>query len=410
MKLKQLTTAIAAASMVIATSAYAENTATIGGRALVDYSDASAETDNLADLGLASPLDTDFDVDGEDLDITDARINVSGNLGENYAYRAEIAYSNANNSDSDDEVDYTDLFLTFLKFGEMANITVGSQKEPFGLEALAAGTDTAFLNRSMTYGVAPASFGSFADNDDVQDTLAGLLSLDTSDSDEEAYFNALTGGLIGDMYDRSIGVQVHGSDGTIHYGVGLFDNGNETTDDGDSELLWAFTGRIAFSPVNEEGEVWHVGLSFTDREGEEVTIGTDEISLDADAFNIEAAWVAGPASVQLEYTDGELAEDVDFDGYYIQGTYSLTGESRPYDGGVFGRIAPEGDQVAYEVVIRYMENTIGDDIDTSGFGIGLNAYKSNNVRVGIEYQDLETEFEDFTLAADGFTLRTQLAF
>jgi phosphate-selective porin OprO/OprP len=52
-------------------------------------------------------------------------------------------------------------------------------------------------------------------------------------------------------------------------------------------------------------------------------------------FNPELAWVAGPLSFQSEYFrtfihSGEMGNPV-FWGWYVQGSYFLTGEHRPYD-------------------------------------------------------------------------------
>ena len=65
---------------------------------------------------------------------------------------------------------------------------------------------------------------------------------------------------------------------------------------------------------------------------------------DMKSFGIEAAWVDGPWSFQGEYLHNFVSATKveNFYGFYVYGSYFLTGESRPYDRhkGIFGRLKP----------------------------------------------------------------------
>ena len=97
------------------------------------------------------------------------------------------------------------------------------------------------------------------------------------------------------------------------------------------------------------------------------------------AHGLELAGVYGRLSAQSEAFKARVnrnsgVTDVDFDGWYAQTGYFLTGESRPYNvsTGTFGRVKPakpfnlrNNDWGAWEIVGRY-SNT---DLNDSGAGI-----------------------------------------
>ncbi len=87
----------------------------------------------------------------------------------------------------------------------------------------------------------------------------------------------------------------------------------------------------------------------------------------------EAAWVTGPFSLQGEYLASRVYRDnlpsVNFEGYYVLGTVSLTGESRPYDKneGVLTGLKPyspftfkHGGRGAWELALRLSHVNLTD--------------------------------------------------
>ena len=85
-----------------------------------------------------------------------------------------------------------------------------------------------------------------------------------------------------------------------------------------------------------------------------------------------------------------------FSAYYVMGSYFLTGESRPYSGGAFGRPKPKrkfdlkkGTMGAVEVAARMSRVDLSDgDFDGGverNWTLGLNWYPHNNARVTFNY-------------------------
>ena len=133
---------------------------------------------------------------------------------------------------------------------------------------------------------------------------------------------------------------------------------------------------------------------------------------------LEVAGVFGPFSAQAEYFNADVSRDnnmsdVDFDGYYAQAGWFITGESRPYSGksGKFGRVKPKspfdlkkGGTGAVELVARY-ENL---DLNDAGAGVtggeldiitgGVNWHINNNVRLMANVIDVDTD--DNAVVAD----------
>ena len=128
---------------------------------------------------------------------------------------------------------------------------------------------------------------------------------------------------------------------------------------------------------------------------------TGEIAAhDMESVGVEAAWVDGPWSVQGEYLNNLVSETVDktFFGFYMYGSYFLTGESRPYDRrrGVFGRLRPErnfsfgGDGYgALETAVRFsyldLDNGPIDGGILRAVTAGVNWYLHANSKIRFNY-------------------------
>jgi len=105
--------------------------------------------------------------------------------------------------------------------------------------------------------------------------------------------------------------------------------------------------------------------------GDQKTCDGDDIT----RFGIEAAYIHGPLLLQGEYlrvsTDyvtGKLSDhsaakhSYTGDGYYVQGSWILTGESRPYTKGSIGNVRPIHEWGAFEVALRYSKVDLNDGI------------------------------------------------
>lgn len=162
---------------------------------------------------------------------------------------------------------------------------------------------------------------------------------------------------------------------------------------------------------------------------------------DIDQLGLEFAWARGPLALQAEYVDvkadgaacreGEGAHgvletaegglrhgnryygaqrDLEFDSHYVQLSWALTGETRPYlaqgghhgGGGYFGRLRPLGPWGAFELVARIEELDIDDerggDIVVDKWLLGANWYANDNVRFLFNY--IDAEVDDDSLLGD----------
>jgi phosphate-selective porin OprO/OprP len=142
-------------------------------------------------------------------------------------------------------------------------------------------------------------------------------------------------------------------------------------------------------------------------------------------LGVELATTMGPFSAQAEYirahAERKGLENLDFDGWYLETSYFLTGESRQYKHGKFGRPKPKsavgkGGIGAWQLAVRYstIDLTDGSVIggEANAVTIGVNWYPTSTLRFTANYVDV--------LSVDGglyddmepsvFQVRSQWAF
>jgi phosphate-selective porin OprO/OprP len=122
----------------------------------------------------------------------------------------------------------------------------------------------------------------------------------------------------------------------------------------------------------------------------------------ADKLNPELAVVYGPFSLQGEYfwtdTDASDVDDPNFTGWYVFGSWFITGESRAYSqsSATFGRVKPKNNFSiggpgwgAFELAARYSTIDLkdadvkgGEQYDITG---GLNWHLNPNTRIMLNY-------------------------
>ena len=117
-------------------------------------------------------------------------------------------------------------------------------------------------------------------------------------------------------------------------------------------------------------------------------------------WGLEAAWVGGPLSLQGEYLAMDVSRDLNpdagFSGYYLMGSWLLTGESRRYDPvkGTFSSprvkgLAGQGGIGAWELAARFSQIDLTDNAGGPGaviggeernMTLGVNWYPNDNLR------------------------------
>lgn len=331
---------------------------------------------------------TQFDDDNSDqpnnTNLRRARLGAKGKIGEDLAYKVEFGFS-------EDNADIEDAHLTYSGF-DAADIRIGHHKPGLAFDNNTSANYIMFTERAA------------ASNAFAQSQRIGL----------SAYSGGDAWSVHGGLFGESAG------------------NGNPSDDEGFSIDLNGSVNALALAD-SDTSNVLHIGAAYSHRRP------TDDVDFDArptgdspnivdtgdisnvdtvDVFGAELAGVFGPFSFQGEYfladLDIDSAESAEFDGYYAQAGWILTGESRPYKGesGKFGRVKPSspfdlktGGWGAFEVLARY-ENLDLNDSDAGITGgeldnitLGLNWIPTANTRAMVNYILVDTD-DDAVVADD----------
>lgn len=281
--------------------------------------------------------------DEDGFDLRRGRVFVSGKIAKDWKFKTQF---NVDGGGAED------LYIRYTGWGRAANLTIGNQKVPFGLEELTSSKNISVLERSAI---------------------------------TEQY-----------AVGRAESVQLHGQlSGNSSYALSVFAEDQESSND--DEI--GFAARYTVAPVKTDEALVHFGLAYRD-------------IADNDALGVEVAAVSGPFHIQAEYADGDFGAN-SLRGYYLQAGYVLTGEMRPYKGGVFKRVKPSGKRGAWEAVVRYEDGDGNHSdielgrVDASAYTVGLNWYAHENVKLGINY----TEGKDANdVEGREFRVRFQLTF
>jgi phosphate-selective porin OprO/OprP len=317
---------------------------------------------------------------GEDLndgvEFRRARLAFSGVIHERFSFEIEFDFA-------DGDAAFKDVYIGLLKVPLVGDVLVGHFKEPMGLEQVGSDNWTTFMERST-----------------VTDALTPERNTGIA------------------FYNRAL-------DERITWALGAFaktdDFGNGSFHDG-----LHFTGRVTGLPWYEQDGRYllHLGLSYSHQEqlGAPARFRSrpeshlapnflDTGEFDAATSNVlgtEAAVVLGSLAFQGEFLqswlDGVTGSNPQFNGFYVQSSYVLTGEHRLYDKrrGVFLGVKPRADLTldgcgwgAWEAAARYSHTDLDsgaiDGGELDDFTFGLNWYLNPNVRIMFNYvlADLE---------------------
>ena len=290
-----------------------------------------------------------------------ARIYFKGKLFRDWAYKAEIEFA------ENGKVGPRGVWLAYNGW-KPVTLTLGNFQEPFSLEEMTGSNNITFMERSLINTFAPSYH-------------IGLGA--------KGYgrFWSWSGGVFGDA----------------------FKNKDDNIDNG-----WGIASRATFAPILSAKKLFHIGFSSEYRQtdtGNRARVRTRPEShitnrrlVDTRTIkNVDHTWLFGseiaanygPFSLQGEYIHSQVArlqaKDLGFDGAYVQGSWFLTGESRPYKvkNGTFGAIDPLNDYGAWEFATRYSWIDLNSKDITGGqesnVTVGLNWYANYNVRFMMNY-------------------------
>ncbi|MFH0344316.1 MAG: OprO/OprP family phosphate-selective porin [Chromatiales bacterium] len=343
------------------------------------------------------------------VDIRRARLAVEATLYRHWQLKFEYDFA-GNDTDVDEGI--RDAYARYLwTAGWPVSLTVGQYKEYLGLESITSSNDITFMERALP----SRTFNDIAGGSDGRRIGVGV----------QTYGN--------DLWTASAGIFGPNAAGTT--------GDNEDAEDASDPIT--FVGRLTLSPVHTENRAVHLGFAGswlnpddTDlvrfRQRPEMRVGADRLvdtgnlaTDDVNRFGAEAAGVYGPFSLQWEYlwatTSGtDVDPDLAFNGWYIFGSWILTGESRGYDyqEGRFKNPKPKGivgkgGIGAWELAARYSTLDLNDETVDGGeednFTFGVNWYPTPNFKFMANYvKVLDLKGGDFDGAEpDAFMLRAQ---
>lgn len=342
------------------------NSFAIGGRIMYDYDSYD---------GLWSEVNHDQDDSSSESEFRRTRVTLKGTSGKNWGYKFTV--------DIDEGEAEMDTAVIAYKGMGIGTAKVGRFKAPFGLEELTSSKWISTIERSPT-----PELGFLAGKPSFQFAL-------------------------------------HGHSKPMFWQAALIDEDNEDDDGSDA---YSIAGRVGGHFSVGEDSFMHLAGSFASRDfGDDGqkrfrsrlgvhTIGSRPIDHkiavdDADQYGLEAAAVFGPFSLQGEYRnvdfDGREAEagadykdlgDVEAEGFYLQASYIVTGETRGYKGksGKFDKVKPKGPNGAVELVAKYEDGELDiDDVAEKNefelFTLGVNWYATKNVKLMLNYLEVDTD-------------------
>jgi len=314
-------------------------------------------------------------------EIRRARLYMSGEVYHNVIFKTQFDFEGG-------DATFKDVWLGLKDVPVLGKVQIGHFKAPFSLEELTSSKYITFMERALpnVFAVGRKTGVGFMQAGDVGSIAASVFRMtdDYGNSEVEGDF----------------GVAVRGT----------------------------------LVPVNQDSALVHVGASFAHLDIDMVDyaqrpeahlsekfastgdIGTDD---GVQLVGAEAAAVFGPLSVQAEY----IASFVNptFYGFYVYGSYFLTGESRAYksSAAAFDRVKPlsnfggeAGGPGAWELAARLSHLDLDDDDVDGGkltdVTIGVNWYLNPNTRFMFNYVLSDVDAVDEL--AHAFQMRFQIDF
>jgi phosphate-selective porin OprO/OprP len=183
---------------------------------------------------------------------------------------------------------------------------------------------------------------------------------------------------------------------------------DDQDEDYDEDNPVALTGRFTWSPINTKQQTLQLGASASIRDWNKNTFrirsraevdSADKVVRSAEfiadqqgVMGLEGVWRSGSLQVQGEYMLTRVEElngpDWDYSGYYITGSYLLTGEQRKFKKGEFRSLKPRSASGAWELVTRYSYMDVrerGLGSKAAVYTIGLNYYYRRDLKLMLAF-------------------------
>ncbi|MEO5625688.1 MAG: porin [Dokdonella sp.] len=283
---------------------------------------------------------------------------------------------------------------------EIGEIRVGQFKTPVGWEENISSSATTFLERSLP--VQATNMGRRMGAEWLYTEIpgwllyAGYFSGGDLNGDNDGHGPA--GRVVWNPFNRQPGQGSREESNVLHLGIAASSETRDATTDGAGRISKPAARFRARPEANLTGtrliDSGNLGFCYTD----ERTCDGESI----DRLGLEAAWIHGPLLVQAEYltfstdyvtgsrsANTAAKHSYSGDGFYVQGSWVLTGESRPYKNGSVGNVRPMRDYGAFEVGVRYSELDLNDGLILGGkehdITLGANWYLGQHFKFQANY-------------------------
>jgi phosphate-selective porin OprO/OprP len=323
--------------------------------------------------------------DGFHNDFRHLSVSLLGHAWNMLEFKVEVDFANVR--------DVKDEWIRFTKGSILPHFTFGHMKEPFSLDMLTSSTYLPFMEFALpTRAFSPfRNFGVTANgtwNEEKMTWAAGLFHDTDSYSDAGDAEDQISNANGFDLVGRLTGLPIYG------------DNGRELV-----HLGLSYLHRFRNDSINDP--------TAQDRTRPESHLTDDRLVDTAilydqgqDLISLEAAWKNGPISLQGEYFHNIVNSysNLQFNGWYAQGSWVVTGESRKYltGGGIFTGIVPENEfrfgttgWGAVELVLRLSRVDLNDKFIYGGkernFSAGVNWYLRKKIRLMTNYIHVTVE-------------------
>lgn len=256
---------------------------------------------------------------------------------------------------------FKDVTLSYEGWNAVS-ITAGQFKVPFGLEELTSSNDISFIERALPVDAFGLSrrLGMGLDHQRANYTASAMVFGSVIEGDERGRGAAV----------RLTAAPVHSAQSVVHLGIAAVTEKPDSKVDFDAspESRVADTDLVNTGGISDVSRIHRIGL--------------------------EGAWRNGPFSLQSEWMRAQVRRNAghanaNLDGWYVAGSWVLTGESRPYKKGRFKGIEPARAAGAWELSARYSRIDLDDGQVRGGrqhnTSVGLNYYLGKNLRVMLNY-------------------------
>jgi phosphate-selective porin OprO and OprP len=353
-----------------------------------------------------------------------AFLGVQGRFSDHWRYKVD--FNLLPGDDGAGQVAFDDAYLEYA--GDFFSVVIGENNVTSPLEDRTSSLDIPFIERSsfinaFGYGRAAGVAGLVTGANWMAAVGVSGDSLNNADSNFAASELFQVSGRFtwAPIFETS-------PDGTMLLHLGVSARNRDFGDDGATNISPGTTAsdtyRYRTRPLNGRGTRW-IDFGTAVPPENDISYGAEIAGQwNAFGFTAEYAKLEGTESTQGA---GTPADEYEFDGYYVDVTWSITGESRAYRGnqGSFGPIVPanpinEGGWGHWGLSARYDYVDLSDPAggtsrgEQTAYALGLNWVPLDHVRFMLNYADTEADRTAAPSSVDAdaqiITLRTQFDF